>query len=204
MSVPHAFDERAARSEANLIQAANRIDLYSVLSACYDAERLDRCAHSTMYKPGLVSFPFPVKRKRQGRTVVAEFSFKFFVSYFLSYDKRIVRHRSVITPSLQIQICLCPAFVVNVLTRSLSSLIEFYLGKRAEEPHMNTVISVPLGETSRQAGPYEQALHLVAQLVQHWTSKPTQSRVRRGGNWDIFSWAPGFGGGGGAKYYKRL
>ena len=55
------LEERAARSEANLIRAVNQFDLYSVLPVCYDAEKLVRCAHNTMYKAGLLTTCFVVK-----------------------------------------------------------------------------------------------------------------------------------------------
>ena len=44
-------------------------------------------------------FKLRVSGKRQGLTVVAEFAFSLFVSCFLSYIKRIIRHYSFETTS---------------------------------------------------------------------------------------------------------
>ena len=39
---------------------------------------------------------FPVNVKRQGRTLVSEFSFQLFVSYFLSYVKRLLKQQEAL------------------------------------------------------------------------------------------------------------
>ena len=63
------------------------------------------------------SLAFPVIVKQQILTLVAKFLFNFFVSYFLSYIKRIIRHFSFKTGLFTLycftcKICFCSSFVV--------------------------------------------------------------------------------------------